>query len=120
MKITTDAAQIQTVNSDMSGTKTSDSTIYFLTSTITQGGKVFQRFFQNHPNKFNISGRDDSFDTETEQTQREEAWLLVRTKSLEVLYCSLVALQWRVGLGGLVQQHLQSCSVKKKKSVRLA
>lgn len=66
MKISTDAAQIQTVNSDMSGTKTSDlvstrcmrdcrawwdgkQTIYFMTSTITQGGKVFSEVFPESP-----------------------------------------------------------------------
>lgn len=35
--------------------------------------------------------------------------LLILTQSLEVLHCSLMALKWRVGLGGLVEQHLQSC-----------
>lgn len=37
------------------------------------------------------------------------SWLLILTQSLEVLHCSFVALQRRVGLGGLIQQHLQSC-----------
>lgn len=35
------------------------------------------------------------------------------TQSLEVLHRSLMALQWRVGLRGLIQEHLQSCEHQK-------
>lgn len=35
------------------------------------------------------------------------------TQSLEVLHRALVALQRRVGLGGLIQEHLQSCNSTK-------
>lgn len=32
------------------------------------------------------------------------------TQSLEILHCTLMALQGRVGLRGLIQEHLQSCA----------
>lgn len=39
--------------------------------------------------------------------------LSVLTQSLEVLHSALVTLQRRVGLGGLIQQHLQSWNITK-------
>lgn len=39
--------------------------------------------------------------------------LMLLTQPLEVLHRALVTLQRRVGLGGLIQEHLQSCNATK-------
>lgn len=68
------------------------------------GWKLSQRLSQSHCNKLNKT----EMTTLTHKAKTDLCWLVL-TQSLEVLHCSLVALQRRVGLGGLVQQHLQSC-----------
>ena len=73
-------------------------------SIINQGGKLSQRLSKSQCNKLNTT----EMTTLTHRAKTDLSWLVL-TQSLEVLHCSLVALQWRVGLGGLVQQHLQSC-----------
>lgn len=117
-----DGAQIQavqsyTVNTDTHGTKPHlvgarrlkdcrPRSIRFIQHPQSIRVKVFLEAFPASANKLNISNGDDSSETKAET---DSTWPCVLTQSLEVLHCSLVALQRRVGLGGLVQQHLQSC-----------